>query len=74
MSLGNMTVQATTKKAFKKPEETKKTKKTEKKMMTFVNPKTDPDQKPTFDQKTDPDPDRLLKVNPAGLYFKPSNT
>jgi hypothetical protein len=43
-------------------------------MMTFVNPKTDPDQKPTFDQKTDPDTDRLLKVNPAGLYFKPSNT
>jgi hypothetical protein len=37
---------------------------------TFFNPKTDlnPDQKPTIKQKTDPDPDRLPKVNPAGLY------
>jgi hypothetical protein len=34
---------------------------------TFFNPETDPnpDRKPTFKQKSDPDPDRLLKVNPA---------
>jgi hypothetical protein len=29
---------------------------------------TDPDRKPTFAQKTDPDPDRSQKVKPAGLY------
>jgi hypothetical protein len=36
-----------------------------------VNPETEtnPDQKPTFEQKTDPDPDRCQKVNPAELYF-----
>jgi hypothetical protein len=45
----------------KKPENQTKPKKT----TTFFNP--DPDRKPTFDQKTDPDPDRLPKVNPAGL-------
>jgi hypothetical protein len=28
---------------------------------------TDPDRKPTFQQKNDPDPDRSQKVNPAGL-------
>jgi hypothetical protein len=35
--------------------------------MTFFNPETDPDpdRKPTFEQKTDPD--RMPKVNPAGL-------
>jgi hypothetical protein len=35
----------------------------------FFNPETDtdPDQKPTFKQKTDPDPNGLPKVNPAGL-------
>jgi hypothetical protein len=27
------------------------------------NPETDPDQKPTFEQKNDTDPDQLLKVN-----------
>jgi hypothetical protein len=26
------------------------------------------DRKPTFEQKTDPDPNRLPKVKPAGLY------
>jgi hypothetical protein len=34
---------------------------------TRKKPTTDPDRKPTFEQKTDPDPDRLPKVNPAGL-------
>jgi hypothetical protein len=36
---------------------------------TFFNPETetDPDQKPTFKQKTDPDPDRSRKVKTAGL-------
>jgi hypothetical protein len=40
-----------------------------KKPTTFFNPETEPnpDQKPTFEQKTETDPDRLLKVNPAGL-------
>jgi hypothetical protein len=33
--------------------------------MTFFNPETDPDRKPTFQQKTDPD--RTQKVKPAGL-------
>jgi hypothetical protein len=27
--------------------------------------KTDPDRKPTFEQKTDPDPDRRQKVKPV---------
>jgi hypothetical protein len=37
--------------------------------MSCFNPETDPDsdQKPTFEQKTEPNPDRLPKVNPAGL-------
>jgi hypothetical protein len=41
---------------------------------TFFNPETDPDpnQKPTFEQKTDPDPDRCQKVNAAGLYSESS--
>jgi hypothetical protein len=41
---------------------------------TFFNPKTEtnPDRKPTFEQKNDPDPDRYQKVNPAGLYCEPS--
>jgi hypothetical protein len=41
-----------------------------KKPTTFFNPETetDPDRKPTFEQKTDPDPDQCQKVNPAGLY------
>jgi hypothetical protein len=34
----------------------------------FSIPETDPDRKPTFKQKTDADPNRLPKVNPAGLY------
>jgi hypothetical protein len=38
--------------------------------MTFFNPETetDPDRKPTLQQKTEPDPDRSQKVNPAVLY------
>jgi hypothetical protein len=45
--------------------------KTRLKPITFFNPETDPDpdRKPTIEQKTDPDPVRLLKVNPAGLYL-----
>jgi hypothetical protein len=44
--------------------------KNRKKPNAFFNPETetDPDQKPTFEQKTDSDPDRSQKVNPAGLY------
>jgi hypothetical protein len=36
--------------------------------MTFFNPETDPDPdlKPTFEQKTDPDPNRLQKSIPQG--------
>jgi hypothetical protein len=51
-------------------EKTRKNGKNRKKPTTFFNPETDPDldQKPTFEQKTNPDPDRLPKVNPAGLY------
>jgi hypothetical protein len=58
-----MTVQATTKKYFKI------TKKHTKKTITFFNPKTDPDpdRKLIFEQKHDPDPYQLPKVNPAGL-------
>jgi hypothetical protein len=47
-----MTIQATTKKLLKK---TKKLRKNRKKTITF------------FNSETDPDPDRLPKVNPAGL-------
>jgi hypothetical protein len=49
-----------------------KKRKKQKKTTTFFNPETDPDldQKPTFEQKTYPDPDRLPKVNPAGLYLR----
>jgi hypothetical protein len=60
-----MTVRATKESLLGKTEKSEKT-------TTFFNPetKTDPDQKPTFEQKTDPDPDRLSKVNPAaGLYY-----
>jgi hypothetical protein len=44
--------------------------KNQKNRRLFSIPKTetDPDRKPTFAQKTDPDPDRSQKVNPAGLY------
>jgi hypothetical protein len=42
-------------------------KKTRQKPTTFFNPETDPDRKPTFEQKTDPD--RCQKVNPAGVLF-----
>jgi hypothetical protein len=40
-------------------------------MLFSINPETetDPDRKPTFEQKTDPDPDQSQKVNPAGLYY-----
>jgi hypothetical protein len=50
--------------------------KTEKNPNAFVNPETetDPDQKPTFEQKMDPDPDRSQKVNPAGLYRARGNS
>jgi hypothetical protein len=43
--------------------------KKKKKKTTFFFPETetDPDRKPTFKQKTDPDPDRPQKVNSAGL-------
>jgi hypothetical protein len=36
---------------------------------TFLNPETDPDteRKPNFLHGTDPDPDRLQKLNPDGL-------
>jgi hypothetical protein len=53
---GNMTVKATKTTFRKKPD--------------FFNPETDPDpdRKPTFQQKNDPDPNQLQKVNPAGLY------
>jgi hypothetical protein len=55
---------------------TKKRKKTRKKTTTFFNPKTetDPDRKLTFEQNTDPDPDRLPKVYLAGLYFRVKKT
>jgi hypothetical protein len=55
------------KKAFRKCQ--KNQQENRKKQTTFFNPETetDPDQKPTFEQKTDPD--RLTKVNPAGLYL-----
>jgi hypothetical protein len=44
-------------------------KKTRLKPTTFFNPETDTDtdQKPTFKPKTEPDPNRLPKVNLAGL-------
>jgi hypothetical protein len=47
----------------------KKTEKNLKKPTTFFKPETetDPDQKPTFEQKTDPDPDRSQKINPEGV-------
>jgi hypothetical protein len=57
--MDNMTVKAT-KKSFL--EQTKKPKKYRKNPKTFFNPETDTDRKPTFEQKTDPDPDRLPKV------------
>jgi hypothetical protein len=39
----------------------------------LFNPETetDPDRKPTFAQKTDPDPDQSQKVKTAGLYNTP---
>jgi hypothetical protein len=57
------------KKALKKTPKNRK--KNPKKSRTFFNPEPGPDRKPTFEQKTDPDPDRLPKVNTAGLYSKP---
>jgi hypothetical protein len=49
----------------------KKPKKNDKNIGLFFNPETDPDhdRKLTIKQKTDRDPNRCQKVNPAGLYF-----
>jgi hypothetical protein len=52
---------------FKQQKNHPKSEKNTKNTMTFFNPETDSDRKPTFEQKTDPDPDRLPKVHPAGL-------
>jgi hypothetical protein len=60
--MGSMTVKATKKTFLKK---NRKTEKTRKKTRTFFNP--DPDRKPTIVRKTEPEPDRLPKANPAGL-------
>jgi hypothetical protein len=53
----------------KKTGKKKFSKKPKKNRQLFSIPKTetDPDRKPNFEQKTDPDPDRCQKVNPAGL-------
>jgi hypothetical protein len=46
-----------------------KNQKKRKKTITFFNPETetDPNRKPIFAQKIEPDPDRSQKVKPAGL-------
>jgi hypothetical protein len=45
--------------------------KTEKNQGLFFNPETetDPNQRQTFEEKNDPDPDGSQKVKPAGLYL-----